>query len=128
MTQKQAKIRYNADYLLLEGAPMSEINSWDRLDPYRGEFVKGEWPTIIEQFHLSAHLHPEATAFTQFSPREVRITYGEATDHVARIASWMAGKGLSAGDRVVLIGKNSPFWALCYLATLEAGGVIVPSD
>lgn len=106
----------------------AEINSWDILEDYRGEFFKGEWPTIPEQFHLSAHLYPEQTAFTQFSPEEVRITYREALEYVKNIASWLVGKGLKKGDRVILIGKNSPWWALGYLAALEAGGVIVPMD
>ncbi|RKX73057.1 MAG: long-chain fatty acid--CoA ligase [Spirochaetes bacterium] len=106
----------------------AEINSWDMLEDYRGEFFKGEWPTIPEQFHLSAHLYPEQTAFTQFSPEEVRITYREALEYVKNIASWLVGKGLKKGDRVILIGKNSPWWALGYLAALEAGGVIVPMD
>ena len=107
---------------------MAEKKHWNRLDPYRGEFVKGEWPTIKEQFHLSVHLYPDATAFTQFSPREIRITYREAADHIAAIASWMMNKGLKKGDRVVLVGRNSPYWALSYLAAIEAGGVIVPLD
>ena len=107
---------------------MAKKTSWDWLDPYRGDFIKGEWPTIPEQFRLSAHLYPEAAAFTQFSPQEVRISYKEARAHIARIASWLAGKGLKKGDRVVLTGKNSPWWALGYLAALEAGGVIVPLD
>jgi len=103
-------------------------NSWDVLDNYRGEFIKGEWPTIPEQFHLSAHLYPDQTAFTQFSPEEIRITYREALDFVQNIASWLVSKGLKKGDRVVLIGKNSPWWALGYLAAMEAGGVVVPMD
>ena len=107
---------------------MTEKNSWDVLNPYRGEFIKGEWPTIPEQFHLSVHLYPEATAFTQFSPDEIRITYKEAASHIENIASWLVGKGLKKGDRVVLVGKNSPWWALAYLAAMEAGGVIVPLD
>jgi len=107
---------------------MAVKNSWDALDPYRGEFVAGEWPTIPEQFRLSAHLYPEAPAFTQFSPEEVRISYREAREAVVTIASWLVSKGLKKGDRVVLTGKNSPWWALAYLGTLEAGGVIVPLD
>ena len=103
-------------------------NSWDILEDYRGEFIKGEWPTIPEQFHLSAHLYPEQTAFTQFSPEEVHITYREAVEYVKNIASYLISKGLKKGDRVVLTGKNSPWWALGYLAVLEAGGVIVPLD
>ena len=107
---------------------MAVKNSWDILDAYRNEFIKGEWPTIPEQFHLSAHLYPEQTAFTQFSPEEIRITYREARILVVKIASWLVSKGLEKGDRVVITGKNSPWWALAFLAGMEAGGVIVPLD
>jgi long-chain acyl-CoA synthetase len=107
---------------------MTVKNSWNRLDPYRDEFVKGEWPTITEQFRLAAHLYPEAPAFTQFSPEEIRIPYKEAREYVCRIASWLVSKGFKKGDRAVLIGKNSPWWAISYLSVLEAGGVIVPLD
>ena len=58
----------------------------------------------------------------------MRITYREAKDHVVKIAAWLVNKGLKKGDRVVLIGKNSPYWALGYLAVMEAGGVLVPLD
>ncbi len=107
---------------------MTPHNSWDILNQYRGTFFNGEWPTIPEQFHISAHLHPEAVAFSQFSPEEVHITYREALEYVQNIASWLVSKGFKKGDRAVLAGKNSPWWALAYLGTQEAGGVIVPLD
>ena len=103
-------------------------NSWDILENYRGEYFQGEWPTIPEQFRLSASLYPDQTAFTQFSPEEVRISYKKARELVVRVGSWMVNKGLKKGDRVVLMGKNSPWWAIGYLACLEAGGVIVPME
>ena len=37
-------------------------------------------------------------------------------------------QGLKKGDRVAVSGKNSPEWATVYLATLFAGGIIVPID
>ncbi len=107
---------------------MKQRNSWDILDPYRGEFFKGECPTIPEQFHISVHNYPDAVAFSQFAPEEVHITYKEASEYISNIAYWLAGKGLKKGDRAVLVGRNSPWWALSYLAVMEAGGVIVPLD
>ncbi len=107
---------------------MEHNNSWEILDKYRGQFFKGEWPTIPEQFHISVHNYPDAVAFSQFSPEEVHITYKEASGYISNISSWLVNKGLKKGDRVVLVGRNSPWWALCYLSVLEAGGVIVPLD
>lgn len=103
-------------------------NSWDELDQYRGEWVKGFWPTITERFHLSAHLYPDQTCFTAFSPAELRISYQEAEKIITTTADYLIGKGVKEGDNIILTGKNSPEWALAYLSILEAGAVVVPID
>ena len=107
---------------------MMQKNAWDILEENRSKFIRGIWPTIPEQFNLSATLNPDQRAFTQFHPDEVRLTYREAQERISNIANWLVLKGLKKGDRVALTGKNSPWWALGYLACLEAGGVIVPLD
>jgi long-chain acyl-CoA synthetase len=102
--------------------------TWEEIESRRGTFIKGEWPTITEQFHIAVHDYPEETAFSQFSPKEVHLTYAQAFDNVRRVAGWLVSKGFKKGDRAVLTGKNSPWWAIAYLGVLEAGGVIVPLD
>jgi long-chain acyl-CoA synthetase len=52
----------------------------------------------------------------------------EAYYEITRIAGFLQSKGLKKGDRVALNGKNSPNWALAYLATQFGGGVVVPLD
>lgn len=98
------------------------------LDPYREEFIKGEWPTITEMFEMSCSRFPDKICFTAFSPQEVHYTFAEARKIVRRTAAYLNGLGVRKGDRVALTGKNSPAWAMAYLAVMEFGGVIVPID
>ncbi len=101
---------------------------WDFLDGYRGKRFSGEWPTIPEMFLLTVERHPRRRCFTGFEPQPLSFSYAEAAQAVARIAGHLSARGVKAGDRVVLTGKNSPEWALAYLAILATGAVVVPID
>jgi long-chain acyl-CoA synthetase len=52
----------------------------------------------------------------------------ELLDHVARCRGVLHQRGVSAGDRVVLVAANSPAWVAWDLAVLAAGAVLVPFD
>jgi long-chain acyl-CoA synthetase len=103
-------------------------NSWDFLDQYRGTFFNGEWPTITEQFSISAHEYPDGICFTSYSPEEIHFTYHETQQIIEKTADYLIESGLEKGECVALTGKNTPYWALAYLAISRAGGVIVPID
>ncbi|MDC7232167.1 MAG: AMP-binding protein [Spirochaetales bacterium] len=105
-----------------------EEKGWSWLDQYRGTHIQGEWPTIPELFKLSQHRFPDKVCFRAFSPTEVQYTFTQAMQIIQNTASYLAGKGVKKGDRVALTGKNSPAWAMSYLAVIELGAVIVPLD
>ena len=105
-----------------------EDNAFSWLDPYRKEYIKGEWPTIPEMFQISLTRFPDKPCFTAYSPEEVHFSYREAKEIIMRTASYLVSLGAKKGDRIALAGKNSPAWALAYLAVLEFGGIIVPID
>jgi malonyl-CoA/methylmalonyl-CoA synthetase len=54
------------------------------------------------------------------------IAYAQAEDACARYASFLAGLGLSPGDRVAVQVEKSPEALLLYLACLRAGLVYLP--
>lgn len=54
------------------------------------------------------------------------VTRAELLDRAGRLATALAALGVAPGDRVALISRNSPEWAIADLATLAAGGVTVP--
>ncbi len=101
---------------------------WKFLDEYRGSAFKGEWPTLPELFAISALRHPDRACFTVYEPGRISLSYRECLEMVRRVARKIRALGLGRGDKVAVTGKNSPEWAVAYLAALTAGAVIVPID
>ena len=56
------------------------------------------------------------------------ITYSEFNDKVNAIGRWLIDQGIVSGDRVAVLGENSPEWAASYLGIQVAGAVVVPVD
>jgi long-chain acyl-CoA synthetase len=101
---------------------------WTFLDEYRGTAFAGEWPTLPEMFALTARRYPTRPCFTVYEPDRKSLSYAEAKARVDRVARKLRSIGIGRGDRVAVTGKNSPEWAVAYLATLTAGAVVVPID
>ncbi|MDD5764301.1 MAG: AMP-binding protein, partial [Candidatus Bipolaricaulis anaerobius] len=55
-------------------------------------------------------------------------TYRELWDLSGKLAAWLAGQGIGAGDRVGLISKPSVGWAVAFFAIQRLGAVAVPMD
>ncbi len=62
------------------------------------------------------------------SGEQTQTTYRELRDKAHRGALLLATRNIKPGDRVLLIGENSPDWVLGYFAILCAGAVAVPLD
>ncbi len=101
---------------------------WDFLEDYRGKVFTGEWPTLPELMEITAARFPARNCFTIFSPSRVTLTYAQTLQAIQKLAGWLVANGLQKGEHVALSGKNSPEWAVVYLAALYAGGIIVPID
>ena len=104
---------------------------WKYLDDFRGTEFKGEWPTFPELLRIQAKRNGERPCFTAFDgPGDSKrsLTYNEVLANVEALANWLTANGLKKGDRVAVMGKNSPEWATAYLATLFASGIVVPVD
>ncbi len=101
---------------------------WKFLDEFRGTHFQGEWPTIPEMFSISAERVAQRRCFTAFSPETIEFTYQQAYDAILEVSNYLLKSGVKEGDRVAVTGKNSPEWAIAYLAVLYAGAVVVPLD
>ncbi len=106
---------------------------WDFLDDYRQENESGvvlanQWPTLPELFEITVHRYADRRAFTTFDPEEMVLTYREVHRKILATAAELSKRKIKPGDFVALTGKNSPEWAVAYLAVLFAGGIIVPID
>ncbi len=101
---------------------------WDFLDEYRGTDFTGTWPTIPQMFSITSKRYPDNICFTAFAPNELRLTYAQALEKVLQTADYLVEAGVGPDDKVAVTGKNSPEWAVAYLATLFAGAIVVPLD
>ena len=85
--------------------------------------------SIIDILTTTAHLHPDlpflrirrAEGFYEYSYRVV-------LERTISVGYDLQKKGLAAGERVAVIGRNSPEWIFSYLGILWGGGVVVPLD
>ncbi|MDQ6959089.1 MAG: long-chain fatty acid--CoA ligase [Mariprofundaceae bacterium] len=55
------------------------------------------------------------------------LTRAEVQQKVRRVASWLYSTGVRPGDRVGLLGHNSPEWCIADFAVLRIGAVTVPA-
>ncbi|HZY60689.1 MAG TPA: AMP-binding protein, partial [Candidatus Binataceae bacterium] len=62
------------------------------------------------------------------SGQQTTLSYRETRDRAARAALMLASRGVRPGDRVLLIGENSPDWVVAFFSVLYAGAVAVPLD
>jgi long-chain acyl-CoA synthetase len=107
---------------------MNGEKPWTFLDAYRGTFFSGEWPIIPELFSITADRFPDRPCFTVYSPERVSLSYRQAFTLIKNVASHLQSLSLGSGAKIALTGKNSPEWAIAYLAILEAGATVVPID
>ncbi len=101
---------------------------WKFLDEYRGTAFEGEWPTLPEMFAITMSRYPDRPCFTVYEPERVSLSYREARERVLRVSRYLRSLGVGRDAKVAVSGKNSPEWAIAYLAVLEAGAVVVPID
>jgi long-chain acyl-CoA synthetase len=101
---------------------------WEFLDEYRGTAFKGQWPTLPELFFLSVKRFADRPFLTIYQPDRTSLTYLQTREIVAAVARKLSSIGVGTGSKVAVTGKNSPEWAIAYLAALTAGAVVVPID
>ncbi len=63
-----------------------------------------------------------ALAFYDSEP----VTYGELKERIISLSHILQNLGVVKGDRVAIIGENSPNWGIAYLAVVTMGAVAVP--
>ncbi len=57
---------------------------------------------------------------------ESGITYSSLGREIERLSKRLLGLGISPGDKVAIIGENSPNWGVAYLSVVNMSAVIVP--
>ncbi|TQM02983.1 long-chain-fatty-acid--CoA ligase [Pseudonocardia kunmingensis] len=85
--------------------------------------ITGHGMTMSDMVARHARLRPGETAFVD--PR-ARRTYGELDDRVTRLGHALVDRGVTAGDRVAVLGLNSIEVVESWLAVLRIGAIAVP--
>jgi len=104
---------------------------WSFLEDFRGKDFSGEWPTFPEMLRITTKRFGDRPFFTVFDgPEDSKntLTYNQVLAKVETLAKWMIENGIKKGDKVAVMGKNSPEWAVVYHATFFASGIIIPID
>ena len=75
----------------------------------------------------AAFIIKEKSAGRKGTPVYRNISYGELREDVRRLGAGLMAAGIS-NARIAIIGENSYYWQLAYLATLSGLGICVPLD
>jgi long-chain acyl-CoA synthetase len=87
------------------------------------------WPTLLEMFEGSCQRFGHRPFLYVFENKLKRsLTYAQARERITSLAAHLLQVGVRPGDSVALVGRNSPEWAVAFLAILWAGAVVVPLD
>ncbi len=86
--------------------------------------------SLVDMLDRAAERYGSRVAMIARRPsgEQTQTTYRELRDKAHRAALLLATRGIKPGDRVLLIGENSPDWVLGYFAILCAGAIAVPLD
>lgn len=94
-----------------------------------GSFSALGLKTLPDLYDHAVRTHGDAVYLRKHHPWGYQsITYREFGALVSYIGAGLIERGLSRGDRVVLIADNSPEWVLVYAAATSCGAAIVPLE
>lgn len=94
-----------------------------------GTFKTMKIGTLPDLYDYAVRTHGQAVYMKKHHPWGYQsITYQEFGALVSYIGAGLIDRGLSRGDRVVLIADNCPEWILVYAAATSCGAAIVPLE
>lgn len=94
-------------------------------------YEKTNYETIKEVFYRSREKYAnEVCILEKFNPKEEfkKITYKEFTDDVIALGTALTNKYSLKDERIVIIGENTYYWYVSYMAMLCGTGIAVPVD
>lgn len=80
---------------------------------------------FIQIYETSFKENWELPALTDYNDRET-FTYEDIANQIARLHLLFQHCHIRRGDKIALIGKNTPRWCIAHLATMTYGAIIVP--
>jgi long-chain acyl-CoA synthetase len=84
--------------------------------------------TLIDLFNTFEALGDRTAFVNRTGARRLVVTYGQLHDLALKMASLLAQRGVATGDRVLIWGPNSSWWAVAYWGIILRGAIAVPVD
>jgi long-chain acyl-CoA synthetase len=84
--------------------------------------------TLIDLFGTFAALGDKTVFVNRTGVRRLVVSYREFNDLSLRMACLLEQRGVVAGDRVLIWGPNSSWWAVAYWGIIIRGAIAVPVD
>jgi len=84
--------------------------------------------TLIDLFQTFEALGAKTALVNRTGVRRLEVTYRELHVLSLKMANLLAQNGVAAGDRVLIWGPNSSWWAVAYWGIIIRGAVAVPVD
>ncbi|MCO4770190.1 MAG: AMP-binding protein [Deltaproteobacteria bacterium] len=118
-------------YLMEVHLPGVEKLVWPRIEARlaRPKAPLAAYENLVDFLDGVAERHGHAPALQlRHVDGFAQISYLDLQEHARSIAVQLVESGVSAGDRVILTGRNSPRWVAGYFGILAAGATVVPVD
>ncbi len=80
---------------------------------------------LIKLYEKSFRANSDISAVTDYFTGETYSYYGFANE-IAKLHLLFDEAGIQQGDKIALVGRNTPRWCIAYMATITYGAVIVP--
>jgi long-chain acyl-CoA synthetase len=84
--------------------------------------------TLIDLFNTFEGLGDKTAFVNRTGVRRLVVSYRAFHNLVLKMAQLLAENGVSAGDKVLLWGPNSSWWAVAYWGIMVRGAIAVPVD
>src|ERR1035437_9103131 len=84
--------------------------------------------TLIDLFNTFEALGDKTAFVNRTGVRRLVVSYREFLYLALKMANFLAQRGVAAGDRVLIWGPNSSWWAVAYWGVILRGAVAVPVD
>ena len=80
---------------------------------------------FIKIYEKSFKENWDLPALTDYNTRET-FTYGEVAEQIARLHLLFKYCQIRRGDKIALVGRNTPRWCIAFMSAVSYGAIIVP--
>lgn len=92
---------------------------------FEGIYSKPPYDRLLDIYQHSFADNFNLPALTDYLTGKT-LKYGDLAQRIARLHLYFEMAGVRPGDKIALLGKNTPTWVITFIATITYGATIVP--